>query len=163
MQIAWTKYKKNNNIGKLVKTRTPFWHDMVNYCLRNVRQRIFFSRRIAFVFHPRVFQRFRSKILFQTCTMTLFYPRSNSKDPDHTFEKSPIHRNTQYLIFQLKIATISRVSEIFHVVDHVSVDYSWLSFESTRTIVIHLIGNVLLIRKRDFFMMSSGSSYAQEH
>ena len=75
---------------------------------------------------------------------------------------------TMFVIFDFhwKIMNISWVVEIFQVVDHVLLDYSWLSFESLFFFPIPLSiwsEMFFLIRKLHFLMMRSETNYVKIH
>ena len=82
--------KITGNIGKIVKTRTPFFgHDMAIQGPKTVRKRPF-SPTPCFYTSPRICRRFWPEVLTQTPKNAVFLPKvliQTKKGPNHTLEK----------------------------------------------------------------------------
>ena len=89
--------------GEIFKTRTPFWHDMVNYGSKNVRKRSFFSTHCCYT-SLGIYRRFRPKGP-KRLNMPVLGPEVPIQRSQSCAGKSPNQRNTRYVQSTKKHAT----------------------------------------------------------
>ena len=73
-------------IGKCIKTRSPFWHDMAIHELPKGLKTVIFPDALFYTF-PGICRRFRPKVPSQTPKNAFLGRRSHSKGPHHALEK----------------------------------------------------------------------------
>ena len=89
-----------------------------------------------------------SLTMTQLIDVVFYHERNNVDRKILRYKRLDVSDDVCHLWFQVKIVNISWALEIFQVVGHVLLDYSWSSFESFFfSPVFNLIGNVLLNSK----------------
>ena len=94
--VRWEILKKPETMGKLLKTRTPFWARYGQLWTKKRPKTDFspLSRHIVLTLSLRFTDVFGRRVPFQTAKNAFLGLRSQSRGPNHGLEKGPDQRNT---------------------------------------------------------------------